>query len=99
MGDGITLCSSVGWRSISWKGTLQKKDFWDSKSAMSQQWTPAAQKANSILGDARKSIALQIKEDDPSPLFSPGETTSEVLCPAFDFPQERHGYTGEGPRP
>ena len=36
--------------------------------------------------EGRKSIAQQVKGGDPSPLVSPGETTSEVLCLVLGSP-------------
>lgn len=43
--------------------------------------------------------AQQPKGGEPSALFGPGETTSEVLCTVHGSPQqEGHGYSGENPR-
>ncbi|KAK4828409.1 hypothetical protein QYF61_026163 [Mycteria americana] len=62
---GATPCTSTCWGPPGWKAALQKRTWGilvDPKLNISQEYAPAAKKANGILGCIRRSIASRLKE-------------------------------------
>ena len=67
------------------------------KLTMSQQ-CPCGQDGQGYPGTYQEDCDKQIKGYDLSPLFSPSEMASQMLCPVLGFSmQDREGATGGGP--
>ncbi|RMC13120.1 hypothetical protein DUI87_10651 [Hirundo rustica rustica] len=69
----------------------------ENKLSMSQQ-CPCGQEGQWYPGLHYEEHSQQVKGGDPAPLLSPGDATSEVLCPVLGSSgQERYGAPGVGP--